>query len=584
MLFKRIEQQLQSAVADVCPEFDSKDVVVRKCPMPKFGDYQCNSLLSLAKQSRQNPRELAQRVVEKFVATDTLCESVDVAGPGFVNFRLKVSALEEILSDDHLAKRCFAEEAKSKRTVVVDFSSPNVAKPMHVGHIRSTNLGDCLCRILRFVGHDVVSDNHIGDWGTQFGKLIVAWKNDLNAEALEEDALGEMERLYRLMNQRCESDPEALDLARSELLKLQQGDEENLGIWNRMIELSRRQFDEIYSRLGVRFDETLGESHYNDRLNSLAEEMERDGLAERSEGALMVFFPDDPELKDHPAMIQKSDGAANYTTTDLATLDYRRERWSPDEILYVTDGRQQLHFKQLFRAYKKWRGNESVKLEHPWFGSIMGSDGKPFKTRSGEVIKLSNLLDEAEERARKIIEEKEQERKGFDAESPSLSDDQKQNIARIVGIGAIKYADLLPNRQSDYVFDWDTMLALKGNTSPYLQYAYTRIQGIFRKAGIEARDLKRDEIRLHSEEEIALAKHLINFPLVLQLVLEEYRPNYLCSYLFELAGLLSKVYENCPILKAEEAVRSSRLALVHQAGVSIRQGLDLLGIEVTDVM
>lgn len=319
----------------------------------------------------------------------------------------------------------------------------------------------------------------------------------------------------------------------------------------------------------------MGESHYNDRLSSLAEEMERDGLAERSEGALVVFFPDDPELKDHPAMIQKSDGAANYTTTDLATLEYRRERWAPDEILYVTDGRQQLHFKQLFRAYQKWRGDDSIKLVHPWFGSIMGRDGKPFKTRSGEVVKLADLLDEAEERARKIVEDK----------NPELSEEQKQRISRIVGIGAIKYADLLPNRQSDYVFDWDTMLALKGNTSPYLQYAYTRIQGIFRKAGIEEADIQTTtQIRLHSDEEINLAKHLVNLPLVLQLVLDEYRPNYLCSYLFELAELFSKVYENCPILKAEEEIRSSRLALVYQAGNSMRQGLELLGIEVTDVM
>ncbi len=575
MLYKKLEQHLQSVVAEVCPDIDSAEIIVRKCPMPKFGDYQCNSLLGLAKRSGQNPRELAQKVVDRFVAEDSLCQNVDVAGPGFVNFRLKVSALEEILSDVNMASRCFVEKEEQERTVIVDFSSPNVAKPMHVGHIRSTNLGDCLCRILRFVGHKVVSDNHIGDWGTQFGKLIVGWKSDLNPAALEADALSEMERLYRLMNQRCESDPAALDEARSELLKLQQGDEENLGIWKRMIELSRLQFDEIYSRMGVSFDETLGESHYNDRLNSLAEEMERDGLAERSEGALVVFFPDDAELKDHPAMIQKSDGAANYTTTDLATLEYRRERWSPNDILYVTDGRQQLHFKQLFRAYQRWRSDDSIKLEHPWFGSIMGKDGKPFKTRSGEVIKLADLLDEAEERARKIVDEK----------NPDLSEERKKEISRIVGIGAIKYADLLPNRQSDYVFDWDTMLALKGNTSPYLQYAYTRIQGIFRKAEISEAELKKiSQIRLHSEEEISLAKHLINLPLVLQLVLDEYRPNYLCSYLFELAELFSRVYENCPILKAEEEVRSSRLALVYQAGTSIRQGLYLLGIEVTDVM
>ena len=575
MLFKKIEQDLQAIVADVCPDINAEDVVVRKCPVPKFGDYQCNSLMGVVKRSGGNPREIAAEVVRRFSEQDHVCEQVEVAGPGFINFRLKASALEEVLSDDDLASRCFVAEASNPRTVIVDFSSPNVAKPMHVGHIRSTFLGDCLCRILRLAGHTVISDNHIGDWGTQFGKLIVGWKNELDPAALETDALGEMERLYRRMNHLCESDPAALEEARLELLKLQQGDEENLGIWRQMNELSRKQFDEIYSRLGVTFDQTLGESHYNDRLKALAEEMESDGLAERSQGALVIFFPDDPELKDHPAMIQKSDGAANYTTTDLATLEYRRERWAPDEILYVTDGRQQLHFKQLFRAYQRWNTGETIRLGHTWFGSIMGNDGKPFKTRSGDVIKLADLLNEAEERARKIVDEK----------NPDLSEDQKTEIARIVGIGSIKYADLLPNRQSDYVFDWDTMLALKGNTAPYLLYAYTRIQGIFRKAGLgEGAAFETSQIQLKEEEEVELAKHLLNFPLILQMVLEEYRPNYLCAYLYELAGNFSRFYEKCPILKAGEDVRNSRLRLARQAGVTLRQGLGLLGIEVTDVM
>jgi arginyl-tRNA synthetase len=575
VLFKKIEQNLQGIVSDVCPDISLEDVVVRKCPVSKFGDYQCNSLMGMVKRSGGNPREVAAEVVRRLSEQDQLCDQIEVAGPGFINFRLKVSALESVLNDSDLGSKSFVSEETKPRTVIVDFSSPNVAKPMHVGHIRSTNLGDCLCRILRFVGHEVISDNHIGDWGTQFGKLIVGWKKELDSKALELDALGEMERLYRRMNHLCESDPGVLEEARSELLKLQQGDEENLSIWRQMIELSRRQFDEIYSRLGVKFDETLGESQYNDRLNALASEMESSGLAERSQGALVVFFPDDPELKDHPAMIQKSDGAANYTTTDLATLEFRKERWSPDEILYVTDGRQQLHFKQLFRAYQRWNTGESVRLEHTWFGSIMGKDGKPFKTRSGEVVKLSDLLNEAEERARKIVEEK----------NPDLDEGQKSEIARIVGIGAIKYADLLPNRQSDYVFDWDTMLALKGNTAPYLQYAYTRIQGIFRKAGVDVESvMKAARIRLQKEEEVDLSKHLVNFPLVLQMVLEEYRPNYLCTYLFELAGHFSRFYEKCPILKADDEIRGSRLRLVRQAGDTLRQGLGLLGIEVTDVM
>lgn len=575
MLFKRIEERLRLIVADVLPGLDPTEVQVRKCPVAKFGDYQCTSLMSAVKRSGGNPREIASQVAERFRVDDTLCESVDVAGPGFINFRIGRESLESCFSSENLAENVFVEASARPRTVVVDFSSPNVAKPMHVGHIRSTNLGDCLCRILRFLGHTVISDNHIGDWGTQFGKLIVGWKGHLNTEALEQNALGEMERLYRLVNEKCEEDPEVLESARKELSKLQDGDSENLSIWKKMIELSQNQFDEIYSRMGVTFDETLGESHYNDRLKPLADEMESLGIAQRSDGALLVFFPENNELKDHPAMVQKSDGAANYTTTDLATLEYRAQRWTPDEVIYVTDGRQQLHFKQLFAAYRAWKPESDLKLVHTWFGSILGKDGKPFKTRAGEVIKLSQLLDEAEERARKIVEEK----------NPGLGEDQKKEIARIVGIGAIKYADLLPNRQSDYVFDWDTMLALKGNTSPYLQYAYTRIQGIFRKADLGADNrYSTGPVSLQTSEEIELAKHLVNLPLVLQLVVEEYRPNYLCAYLYELAGHLSRFYENCPILKAEAEIRESRLRLIWQAGQTIRQGLGLLGIEVTDVM
>lgn len=462
----------------------------------------------------------------------------------------------------------------SARTILVDFSSPNVAKPMHVGHIRSTFLGDCICRILRFLGHRVISDNHIGDWGTQFGKLILGWKHHLDEDSLKADALGEMDRLYRRVNALCENQPEVLEKARLELLKLQNGEAENRVIWNNMIALSKRQFETIYTRLGVRFDQSLGESFYNDRLQSLTKELETKGIAQRSQGALVVFFPDDDELKAHPAMIQKSDGAANYMTTDLATLAFRCDQWAPDEIIYITDARQQLHFKQLFRIFQKWRPEQSPKLIHTWFGAILGKDGKPFKTRAGEVVKLSSLLDEAEARARKIVDEK----------NPNLSEIKRAQIAKIVGIGAVKYADLLPNRHSDYVFDWDTMLALKGNTAPYLQYAFTRIAGIWRKAGLGDGAEVLGKVRLRQSEEIALAKHLSNFRLTLDLVLEDYRPNHLCAYLFELACLLSRFYENCPILKSDESTRASRLRLIGEAGKIIAQGLNLLGIEVSKVM
>ncbi|MCS1407732.1 MAG: Arginine--tRNA ligase [Verrucomicrobia subdivision 3 bacterium] len=575
MLFKRIEESLRNALEEVHPELKGSELLVRKCPVVKFGDYQCNSIMAVTKRRGGDARRVASDVAERMSKDKSLCESIEAVGPGFINFRIRIDALESCLNQNRSSSQCFVEREPEPRTIVVDFSSPNVAKPMHVGHIRSTNLGNCIARILRFIGHRVVTDNHIGDWGTQFGKLIAGWKTDLNEAALDRDALGEMERLYRKMNQVCESDRDALDRARSELLKLQKGDEANREIWQRMIDLSRLQFDELYSRLDVRFDETLGESFYNDRLNSLVQEIEAEGLAERSQGALLVFFPDDAELKNHPAIIQKSDGAANYATTDLATLEYRSKRWQPSEIIYVTDGRQQLHFKQLFRIYRRWKPNDKVRLNHTWFGSIMGKDGKPFKTRSGDVIKLADLLDEAEQRARKIVEEK----------NAALEEEQKKAITKIVGIGAIKYADLLPNRQSDYVFDWDSMLSLKGNTAPYLQYAYTRTRGIFRKFDGDIEVLRQEnEIRLAEPEEVGLAKHLVNFPLVLQLVIEEYRPNYLCAYLYELAGLLARFYENCPILKAEAPVRASRLLLVEQAGTMIREGLGLLGIQVTDVM
>ena len=530
--------------------------------------------MALAKRSGGNPRKIAADIAAQMSAVPSVCEKVEAAGPGFLNFRIRREALETCLNQRETAP-CFVEKESRPQTVLVDFSSPNVAKPMHVGHIRSTNLGNCISRILRFLGHRVITDNHIGDWGTQFGKLLIGWKSDLNEGALRKDALGEMERLYRKVNQDGEIRPEILRQARRELLALQQGNQENQTIWRRMIELSRRQFDEVYARLGVRFDETLGESHYNERLNHLVREMEDSGLAERSQGALVVRFPKDAELKNHPAMIQKSDGAANYMTTDLATLEYRCNRWHPDEIIYVTDGRQQLHFKQLFRIWRRWKPGENVRLVHTWFGSVTGPDGKPFKTRVGGTVKLTDLLNEAEQRARKIVETK----------NPGLSEDAKQEIAKIVGIGAVKYADLLPNRQSDYVFDWDAMLSLKGNTAPYLQYAYTRTRGIFRKFSGDLQMLKRERtIQLVEAEEIELAKHLVNFPLVLQQVVEEYRPNYLCGYLFELAGLLSRFYENCPILKAEESARDSRLLLLEQAGDVLREGLNLLGIQVSDVM
>jgi arginyl-tRNA synthetase len=550
--------------------------------------------MSLAKSRKMNPRQLATNVLAKLDVGDW-CEKVEIAGAGFLNFRLKPSVLAQTLEAAARGEHLFFEQvgraalprgqadrqvSPTVRTVVIDFSSPNVAKPMHVGHIRSTILGDSLARALRLLGHHVITDNHIGDWGTQFGKLIVGWKKHLDPAALKTDPIAEMERLYKLVNAAGEADEKILEEARQELVKLQGGDEENLRIWHEMIALSQKQFDTIYARLGVKFDHALGESFYNPRLKPLVDELVARGIARESEGAIAIFFDDVPQLKEQPALIRKSDGGFNYTTTDLATLAYRLETWQPDEIIYVTDGRQQLHFQQVFTAFRRWRStldtrHSTLVLAHVWFGSILGEDGKPFKTRSGETVKLADLLDEAEERALKIVSEK----------NPDLPEAQRREIARVVGLGAVKYADLLPNRQSDYVFSWDKMLALQGNTAPYLQYAYTRIKSIFRKTA-ETSNIQHptSNIQLAKAEEIALAKHLLNFGLTLEAVAEEYRPNFLCNYLYELAGKFTSFYENCPVLKADDATRASRLALCDLTARVLKQGLETLGIETVEQM
>ena len=591
---KQIEFRLQAAVRAILSDADLSGVLVRPCPDPKFGDYQSNALISLAKARKLNPRQLATDVLAKLDVAE-ICEPVEIAGAGFLNFRLKRASLARSLESAARGEHLFFEKVRSSaftrieppeggttnairsaRTVVIDFSSPNVAKPMHVGHIRSTILGDCLARTLRLLGHRVITDNHIGDWGTQFGMLLLGWKTQLDRAALARDPIAEMERLYKKVHAAGEADEAVREQAKQELVKLQSGDEENLKIWREMLALSEKQFEVIYSRLGVKFDHTLGESFYNPRLNALVDELVAKGIARESEGALAIFFDDNPQLKKHPALVRKSDGGFNYTTTDLATLEHRLKTWQPDEIIYVTDGRQQLHFQQVFAAFHKWRSALDARpstpcLAHVWFGSILGEDGKPFKTRSGETVKLADLLDEAEERALRLATEK----------SPDLPETQRREIARVVGLGAVKYADLLPNRQSDYIFSWDKMLALQGNTAPYLQYAYTRIKSIFRKAESGKRKAK---IALAAQEEIALAKHLLNFGLALEAVAEEFRPNFLCNFLFELAGKFTSFYENCPVLKADEATRASRLLLCELTAQVLKQGLDVLGIEVVEQM
>ena len=466
---------------------------------------------------------------------------------------------------------------------------------MHVGHIRSTGIGDALQRIFRVMGHRVISDNHIGDWGTQFGMLLLGWKTLLDRAALDRDPIAEMDRIYKIISPQCAADkpeyhPATHQAAMRELVKLQSGDPENLAIWQEMIRLSEKQFDQIYGRLGVKFDHTLGESFYNPQLGHIVADLIARGIARESEGAVAVFSDgslppkEDPFLVNRdgewvpdPALIRKSDGGFNYMTTDLATLDYRIKTWSPREIIYIVDDRQSMHFKKLFLTFARWQPEaaKSAKAVHVGFGKIMGEDGKPFKTRSGDTVKLDELLDEAEERALKIVSEK----------SPELLESQRQEIARVVGISAVKYADLLPNRQSDYVFSWDKMLALQGNTAPYLLYAYVRIQSIFRKNVGQASSLSpSSSLNLSAPEEITLAKQLLNFGLTLEAAADEYRPNFLCNYLYELAGKFSSFFENCPVLKSEGATRESRLILCDLTAKVLKQGLNALGIETLEQM
>ena len=580
-----LAQRLRQALTDY------PDLAIQVSPTTdaRFGDYQSNVAMILAKRLKSNPRAVAADVLSRIEVSDC-CASVEIAGAGFLNFRLRRDWLESRLSLLRGDTRLGVPAPDRPRTVVVDFSSPNVAKPMHVGHIRSTFLGDSLARIAEFAGHRVVRDNHIGDWGTQFGMLLYGWKNLLDHAALERDPLSEMERLYKSVSARCREEPEILEASRGELVKLQSGDCENLELWKEMIRLSQGQFDAVYGRLGVRFDVTLGESFYNGRLKPVVEELMRLGIAQESDGAICVFSDgklppeQDPFLikdkegwRPNPAMVRKSDGAANYTTTDLATVQYRMEQWQPDEILYVTDGRQQLHFRQLFAVFERWQPEvfAKVRLSHVWFGAILGEDGRPFKTRSGETVRLSDLLDEAEERALAIVS----------AKNPELPEAERRSIARTIGLGAVKYADLQPNRQGDYVFSWQKMLSFQGNTAPYLQNAAVRIGSIFRKVQESGESWSAGgAFRLREPVEEALGKKLLQFGEVILQVLEDYRPNSLANYLYELADVFHAFYEACPVLKSESEIRTGRLELCEITLRVMRGGLALLGIEVPERM
>src|SRR5206468_98272 len=482
---------------------------------PRFGDYQINAALVLGKQRGENPRVLAEKIVAHFDAGD-LCEPPGVAGPGFINFALRPGAVGEKTMEVLRDERLGVTETESPRRIVIDFGSPNAAKPMHVGHIRSTLLGDALARIAQFLGHEVIRDNHIGDWGTQFGMVIWGWKNLLDRQALQRNPLAEIVRIYKETNHRASNDPGVREACRQELIKLQAGDKENLDIWNECVAFSMQDFERTYKLLDIHYDIQCGESFYHDRLPGVVERLLKGGIAEISEGAVVVFFRDVPELADKPLIIRKRDGGFNYATTDIATIDYRVNDLKADAIWYVVGAPQTLHFTQIFEIGR--REGYTADLRHIVFGNVLGEDRKLMKTRSGENVPLRELLEEACRRARRIVEEK----------NPNLNEEEKTDIAEKIGIGAVKYADLSQYRMTDYIFSWEKMLALHGNTAPYLQNAYVRIRSIFRKAGENAPQI--DKFVFGDPAEIDLAKRLCQFAEIVPQVLNGFRPNILTNY------------------------------------------------------
>ncbi len=541
----------------------------------RHGDFQANGVLAYAKQAKANPRDLATKLVAQrpdFVRET--CE-VTIAGPGFINFTLKPAALlgwMQAYSTPALLA-AGAAAARPGEVWIVDYSSPNTAKQMHVGHLRSAVIGEALARIMAFSGAKIIRDNHIGDWGTQFGKLIWAYKRQLDAAALARDPIEEFERLYKAGNAAAEADPAILKEAQQELVKLQSGDAEDLAIWRQIIDASLTAFQQIYDRLGIHFDETLGESFYNDKVPLVYRELADTGLAAESQGALVVFHESHPRFKTQPFIIRKSDGAANYASSDLATILYRADHFRARGIIYVVDSRQRDHFEQLFLTAAEWfrRTRRTLPaLHHVDFGTVLGENNKPLKTRDGENIKLKDLLGEAEERAYALVS----------AKSPDFPEAERRSIAAIVGVGSVQYADLAQNRSSDYLFAWDKMISLEGNTAAYLLYAVSRIHSIFRKEGLQPGDPEAEAGAGAPETpaEIALARKILKFADAVRLANDSLRPHFLCLYLYELAGEFSAFYSADKVLVDDHAIRARRLLLCARTVLMLETGLHLLGL------
>lgn len=561
-LSERVGAALTAAAGEPAPP------VVQVAARPEFGDYQANGVMGAAKRGKRNPRELAAEVVAQ-ADLGGLAAAVEIAGPGFLNITLDDSFLASALDREPLI-----EAAGHPLRIVVDYSAPNLAKEMHVGHLRSTIIGDAMARILEALGNTVLRQNHVGDWGTQFGMLVTF----LNETGANSEELADLESFYRQAKARFDGDSEFADRSRRAVVGLQSGDPEILDRWRRFIRISLSHCETVYRRLDttLRPEHVMAESAYNDDLGNVVADLDAAGLLEESDGARCVFLEGftgksgDPL----PLIVQKSDGGYLYATTDLAAVRHRAGTLAADRVLYFTDARQALHFRQVFAAAERAGfSRPDMKLEHHPFGAMLGTDGKPFRTRAGEVVKLTELLDEAEARALALVTEK----------NPDLDDAERREIARVVGIGAVKYADLSKNRTSDYVFDWDQMLSFDGNTAPYLQYAYARIQSVFRRGGIDPASLD-GEVVIGEPTEHALAVLLLRLQETLEQVAEDGLPHMLCAYLYDLAAAFTRFYEACNVLNAEPAVKASRLRLCRRTAETLKTGLGLLGIETVERM
>jgi arginyl-tRNA synthetase len=571
---QRMSQALQAVGAADAP------ALVSPATRPEFGDYQCNACMAAAKKLKTNPRELAGKVIEA-ADLDDLAEKVEIAGPGFINITLKSAFLESRCAGALADQRLGIRRAEPRQTVVVDYSGPNLAKEMHVGHLRSTIIGDALARTLEFLGCNVIRQNHVGDWGTQFG-MLTAYLDELRAAGQASHArdmvLSDLEEFYRQAKQRFDEDPAFAETSRLNVVKLQGGDEDILESWRTFRDLSLRHCDEVYRKLNIALadSDVRGESAYNDDLPTIVSDLDSAGLLSQSQGAQCVFL-DEFKGKDGqplPVIVRKSDGGYLYATTDLAALRYRVNRLHADRILYVTDSRQHLHFQQVFAVARRAAFvSDQHQLEHIGFGMMLGDDGRPFKTREGGTVKLADLVDQAVTRAEDLVAQR----------SSDVPADKRAVIARAVGVGALKYADLAQNRTSDYIFNWDKMLSLEGNTAPYMQYAYARVRSIFRKAAL-SETAAVGQISIRDPAERALAVKLAQLAEVLEQVAIDCAPHLLCGYLFELAGAFMGFYENCPVLKADEPIRTSRLMLALLTARTISQGLELLGIETLEQM